>query len=109
MVMRKAPCQFDVFKNSDPNSAASHPYLVVLQSNGLTDLNTRIVAPLIASKKMPLFERLMPEVTIAKSKYVIDATNIGVVPAHALSKSIANLESERYRIVAAIDLVFTGI
>lgn len=109
MVTRKAPCQFDVFKNPDPTSAPSHPYLVVLQSNGLADLNTRIVAPLITPKKLPLFERLMPEVTVAKSRYVIDMTNIGVVPTHELSKFVANLESERYRIVAAIDLVFTGI
>jgi toxin CcdB len=109
MVKRESPSQFDVFKNPDPASASSHPYLIILQANGLANLNTRIVAPLVAPKRLPLFERLMPEVTVAKSRYVIDVTNIGVVPAHELSKPIANLESERYRIVAAVDLVFTGI
>jgi toxin CcdB len=109
MVTGKSPSQFDVFKNPDPASASSHPYLVILQSDGLAELNTRIVAPLIAPKTVPLFERLMPEVIIAKKRYVIDMTNIGVVPAHELVRPIDNLESQRYRIVGAIDLVFTGI
>lgn len=109
MVTRANPRQFDVFKNPDPASVSSHPYLVVLQSDELAELNTRIVAPLIAPRKLPLFERLMPEVVISNSSYVIDVTNIGVIPSNELSKPVANLESERYRIVAAIDLVFTGI
>ena len=101
--------QFDVFVNPDPEFVESHPYFVVLQHDGLRRLNTRIVAPLISPKTIPLFERLMPQVTVKGSPYVIDMTNIGVIPAGALQERVANLEDRRYDIVRAIDLVFTGI
>jgi hypothetical protein len=101
--------QFDVFENPDPESVAVHPYFVILQSNRLKELNTRIVAPLVAPKAIPGFERLMPIVSVRNKKLVVDVTNIGVFPAKLIPKAIANLETERYRIVAAIDLIFTGI
>ena len=100
--------QFDVCANPDPASSEAHPYLVVLQTNGLVDLNTRVVAPLIPPKRIPFFERLMPEVVVKGTRYVIDITNIGVVPTRELPGAIMNIESHRDRIVAAIDLVFTG-
>ena len=42
--------QFDVFENPDPESAQAHPYFVILQADRLKELNTRIVAPLVAPK-----------------------------------------------------------
>jgi toxin CcdB len=101
--------QFDVYANLDPKSSRSHPYLIVLQANALGHLNTRVVAPLVAPKAVPFFDRLMPLVAVDGADYVIDVTNIGVVSIKSLTKLAANLESERYRIIGAIDLVFTGI
>jgi toxin CcdB len=101
--------QFDVFANPDPEFSESHPYFIVLQHTVLNRLNTRLVAPLIAPKAIPLFEKLMPEVTVTGSRYVIDMTNIGGLPAGLLQEPVANLESRRYDIVRAIDLVFSGI
>jgi toxin CcdB len=101
--------QFDVFVNSDPEFSESHPYFIVLQHGVLDRLNTRIVAPLISPKTIPFFEKLMPEVSVKGSRYVIDMTNIGVLQARLLQEPVANLESRRYDIVRAIDLVFSGI
>jgi toxin CcdB len=102
--------QFDVLANPDPETADSHPYFVVLQHGLLSRLNTRIVAPLIVSKSIPLLEKLMPEVTVRGSRYVIDVTNIGVMPTRELvGPAVENLEAKRYEIVSALDLVFTGI
>jgi toxin CcdB len=101
--------QFDVFANSDPESADSHPYFIVLQHNALSHLNTRLVAPLVAPRRLPLFEKLMPEATVEGARYVIDVTNIAAIPTRFLEKAVANLEPEHYHIVRAIDLVFTGI
>ena len=101
--------QFDVFENPDPESAETHPYFVILQADRLKELNTRIVAPLIAAKTVPGFERLMPVVSIKNKNLVIDVTNVGVIPLKLIPKPIANLEQERYRIVGAIELIFTGI
>jgi len=101
--------QFDVFSNPDSETSESHPYFIVLQVRQLAHLNTRIVAPLIVPKIIPGFERLTPIVSVRGSRYMIDVTNIGVVPTKLTLQPIANLEAERYRIVAALDLVFTGI
>jgi toxin CcdB len=101
--------QFDVFENPDPESAEAHPYFVILQADRLKELNTRIVAPLVAPKSLPGFERLMPTVSVKSKKLVIDVTNVGVFPVKLIPKPVANLERERYRIVGAIDLIFTGI
>jgi toxin CcdB len=101
--------QFDVFSNPYPDSVSSHPYFIVLQTDALEHLNTRLVAPLVAPKLLPLFERLMPEVGVEGSRYVIDFTNIGAIPTRMLQKPVANLEAERDRFIGAIDLVFTGV
>lgn len=101
--------QFDVFENPDQESAEAHPYFVILQADRLKELNTRVVAPLVSPKTIPGFERLMPLVSIKNKTFVLDITNLGVVPLKLIPKPIANLEAERYRIVGAIDLIFTGI
>lgn len=101
--------QFDVFPNPDPEFSETHPYLIVLQHDALGHLNTRIVAPLIAPKMVPFFERLMPELSIDGSRYVVDVTNIGVIPARMLQDRVTNLHDRRCDIVRAIDLVFTGV
>lgn len=101
--------QFDVFRNPSTRTRAARPFFIVLQSDQISLFDTRIVAPLVAPMKIAWFERLMPEVTIAKKRYVIFTPELGPMPIHALQPPVANLESERYRIISALDLVFTGI
>jgi toxin CcdB len=101
--------QFDVFANPDPETAESHPYFIVLQHGILNRLSTRVVAPLIAPKSIPFLERLMPEVTVNGSRYVVDVTNLGVMPTPQIGSTVENLESRRYDFIRALDLIFTGI
>ena len=101
--------QLDVFANPDPEFSETHPYFIVLQHDALAHLTTRVVAPLITPKAIPFFERVMPEVNVGGARYVVDVTNIGVIPARLLQDRVANLEGRRYDIVRAIDLVFTGV
>jgi toxin CcdB len=101
--------QYDVFANPDPETADAYPYFVVLQHAILTRLNTRVVAPLIAPKAIPFLERVMPEVTVKGGRYVVDVTNLGVMPTREIGPTIDNLESCRDDIIRATDLVFTGI
>jgi len=104
-----AAVQFDVFANPDPESARLHPYVLVLQHSALSAFTTRLVAPLISATATPSFGRLMPEVSVEGSRYIVDVTNIGVMPAHVLQERVANLEGQRYDIVQAIDFVFNGV
>jgi hypothetical protein len=51
----------------------------------------------------------MPVVSVKNKNFVVDITNVGVFPLKLIPKPIVNLEAERYRIVGALDLIFTGI
>jgi toxin CcdB len=101
--------QFDVFANSDSESADSHPYFIILQSDALSHIDTVIVAPLVPPKKIKLFERLLPEVVVNGSRYVIATPDLGAISTRLVPAPVANLESYRDQISAAIDLVFLGI
>ena len=109
MVTRVAWRQFDVFANPDRETAKSYPYLIVLQSNAISDLDTCVVAPLAPPRTIKLFERLLPEVTVKGRRFIIAIPDLAAIPVAEVGKPVANLEAERYRIVAALDLVFTGI
>jgi toxin CcdB len=101
--------QFDVFANSDPRSRNSRPYFIVLQSDQLDQFDTRIVAPLVAPSKILNFERLMPEFEISGKIFVLLPQQLGAYPVRAMKRVVANLEAERYRLIGALDLLFTGI
>ena len=100
--------QFDVFPNPSPRTRAENPYFVVLQSDRLERFATRIVAPLITPAKIQFLEHLLPEVVVEGEPYVIAIPDLGPIPAKMLQPAVANLEAERYNILGAIDMLFTG-
>jgi hypothetical protein len=83
--------------------------LIVLQSDHLDALDTRIVAPLVAPTKIEHFERLMPEVNVVGKHYVVVVQEMGAFPVRMMEAPVANLDADRYRLVGALDLLFTGI
>ena len=101
--------QFDVFANKSPRSRDTHPYFIILQSDLLEQFTTRIVAPLIAPTRIAMLERLMPEVSVGGERFVVAMPDLGPMPVHAIGAAVENLESERERLIGALDLVFTGI
>lgn len=109
MVKRAARRQFDVYRNPDAETSDAHPYLVVLQSDAVFNIDTCVVAPLVSPRTIKFFERLLPFATVNGVQYVIAVPAMAAIPVEAIGAPVANLESERYRISAAIDLVFTGI
>lgn len=65
--------QFTVYKNKNPKSKTAYPYLVDVQSDLLSDLQTRVVIPLTrltALRKKPIRD-LTPTIDIEGSKYLI--------------------------------------
>src|SRR5258707_266280 len=101
--------QFDVFANTDPVSSSTHPFLIVLQSSSLYDLDTCVVAPLVPWTQIRQFDRAWPEVAIRSERYRIAIPLLAAISTKGAGTPIDNLERERYRIIAALDLVFTGI
>jgi toxin CcdB len=101
--------QFDVFPNPSKRGRQERPFVVVVQSNFLNATSGRVSVPLIAENEMKPDGRLNPLFRIDGQRVYFHPAEITTIPVTFLRNAIANLEAERYRIVAALDLVFTGI
>jgi len=100
--------QFDVYKN--PRGGA-YPLLLDVQSELLARLATRVVVPLMAAKRYgsrPI-TRLNPTASIARVEYVLVFQELAAIPASALGERVTSLASRRGELVAAVDLLFTGL
>ncbi len=100
--------QFDLHRN--PKGGA-YPLLVDVQADLLANLATRVVVPLTSVKRhgaRPI-TRLNPVVRIGTVDYVVVFQELAAVPTSALGDVVGSLASRRADLVAAIDLLFTGI
>jgi toxin CcdB len=81
----------------------------VVQSELLSHLGTRVVVPLAASGQFEPIARLHPAFEIDGTVVHFYPTEIAVLPETLLRKRVANLRAARDAMVAALDLVFTGV
>jgi toxin CcdB len=100
--------QFDVFANPDPGDAAYRPFLVVLQSDLVSDLRATIVAPLVKRENMAGAQRLNPLVTIEGQEFWLATHELFALDWRTLNNKIASLAGHRDLIIAALDMLFTG-
>ena len=100
--------QFDVFTN--PGTARDRaPYIVDVQSD-LLDLSMRVVVPLITPEYFRArMTRLNPLLEVDNQSFVFSPTEIAGIAARRLEQRITNLAVYRGRIVAALDMIITGI
>lgn len=102
--------QFDVYLNPNPDTRKSIPYLLDVQAELLDTLATRVVAPLILSEEMGLAAKhLNPQFKIKGLAVVMSTAELAGIPNRSLSNKVASLKSKRDEIIAALDLLFTGI
>lgn len=100
--------QFDVHRN--PRGGA-YPLLLEVQAELLSRLATRVVVPLTTVKRhgsRPI-TRLNPVVRIRDTDYVVLFQELAAIPASALGEVVTSLAARRAELVAAVDLLFTGI
>ncbi len=100
--------QFDVFRN--PRGGV-YPLLLDVQADVLAGLATRVVVPLTTLKRYggkPI-TRLNPTASIACTEYVLVFQELAAIPAASLGEPITSLASRRTDLIAAVDLIFTGI
>lgn len=107
MVIRR----FDVLRNPSSASSKTFPYLLVVQTEFLHDLPTRVVVPLTRARaiKGPPATLLNPEFEIEGVRVVMLTQQIANVPLNALRAPVASLESQHDAIVRALDFLFEGI
>ena len=103
--------QFDLYCNPNPTTRTRIPYLLDVQSDLLDSLATRAVVPLCkpAVLKCRLAERLNPAFEIDGRKLCMLTPELAGVPVRALAAAVGNLAGERAAVIAAIDLLITGI
>ncbi|MBI5919956.1 MAG: CcdB family protein [Nitrosomonadales bacterium] len=102
--------QFDVYLNANPETRAAVPYLLDVQANLLDSLATRVVVPLRVAAEMPLAAKhLNPKFTLQGAPVVMSTAELAGVPKRSLGEKVHSLNDQRNEIIAAIDLLFTGI
>ena len=102
--------QFDVYPN--PSNSATHgiPFVVVIQSDLLDALATRLTMPLATCEwtgKAP--EKLSPTITVQGQRLRALAHFAAPLPSHALRQPIGNISAQSGALVAAMDVVLSGV
>lgn len=103
--------QWDVYPNPSARLREDIPYLVDLQSDLLSGLGSRLVAPLARTRLAPagLPRALCPGFTIDGTPVVLLPQECGPIDARLLKRRLATLHSQSHEIVAALDAVIGGV
>lgn len=103
--------QFDVYANTDPTTKARIPYVVALQADLLDAIDHHVVAPLRlkSDKSIIPVVRLNPVMIIDGKECLLRVQDIATVPRRFLKKPVTNLAGHRSEILAALDLLLTGL
>lgn len=103
--------QFDVYRNPNPATRGRVPYLLDVQSGMLEPLATRAVVPLCRPQVLrgKTAERLNPVFEVEGRKVFMLTPELAGVPSKAVGARVGSLAFERAAIIAALDMLFTGI
>jgi len=97
--------QFDVYRL--PNLQG---YAVEVQHSQFADMKTRVVVPLMESAGFSGgFSRLNPKFQLLGQELLLMPQLTAAVPSSSLEKPVANLSDHRDNIIAAMDMLVTGI
>jgi toxin CcdB len=102
--------QYDVFTNPSHSAADGIPYVVVIQSDLLDALATRLTVPLTVldtTHKVPT--ALCPVIVVKGKRLHALAHYAAPLPAKALRRPVDNVAAQASALVAAIDAVLSGI
>lgn len=103
--------QFTVHRNPNPDTKAAYPLLLDVQSDLIADLNTRVVVPLCPASAMKgkLIKTLTPVFEIDGKQYAMLTPQLAGVSKKQVGVKVADLAQRRDEIIAALDLLITGI
>lgn len=98
-----------VYLNNNPKTKQAIPYLLDVQSDVLSNLETRVVVPLyLQERRHKVMSVLTPTLEIKGQRYTMMTPQLAGMPRSMLKKSVASLAERRGDVVAALDLLFTG-
>jgi toxin CcdB len=97
--------------HTNPGESASYaPYLLDVQADLLSELDTRVVVPLIRADAFGRrVNRLHPEFHVADQRLVMATHLIAALRRSMLGPKVASLQAQYDEIVAAVDVLLSGI
>lgn len=102
--------QFAVYHNNNPKSQSEIPYLVDVQSDLLSDLDSRVVIPLYTKKSLSTkpMTRLTPELQLEGKKFILMTPQMAGISVKELGEPVCEITKNRNEIISSIDLLITG-
>jgi len=103
--------QFTVYRNKNPQTFSTVPFLLDVQNDLLNDLETRVVVPLspVSAMQGKTLRPLIPVLEIEGERFVMLTPQMAGIPKSELGAPVTRAEQYRYEIIAAIDFLLTGI
>lgn len=102
--------QFIAYANGNPASRRRVPYVLDVQSDLIDTMGSRVMIPLIAPERAGhAIKGLMPRLDIAGEVMVMDTAQIASVPRRVIGMQVADLSDQRPAIMAALDMLISGI
>ena len=103
--------QFDVYKNPSKTTQKVFPYILDIQHEYISDIDTRIVIPL---GRLEYFQnenlgKLTPVIEYEGETLLLLTPQIASVPKIKLKDPVGTLEQVRTEILAALDFAIPGI
>lgn len=102
--------QYDVYPNPSHSAKQGIPLVVVVQSDLLESLATRLVIPLATTEFAgPTPEKLCPLITVQGQRLRALAHFAAPLPTRQLKKQMENIAMQSSTLVAALDMVLSGV
>ena len=103
--------QFDVCENNNSATRQACPYLVNIQSEVLSELNTRVVLPLAREKQLKIsgMVRITPQVEYRGESLLIMTLQISAISCRQLNEPLGSLAHLRTEIIGVLDFVLGGV
>jgi toxin CcdB len=96
--------RFDLYE-----SPAGAGYVLDVQSDLLTELNTRVVVPLLPLDQAPRpATRLNPVFEIERQPFAMVTQFLAAVPLAELRKPAGSLAAQGHQVIGALDMLFSG-
>jgi toxin CcdB len=103
--------QFSVYKNKNSATKAIFPLLLDVQSGLLNDLHSRVVIPLTnapAAMQKPM-SRLTPVIKVRGVPHLLVTYQLAGINKASLGPAVADASENRDAIIAALDVLVSGI
>ena len=81
--------------------------VIVLQHDLLSDLRTRLVAPLLPKHEFRPVDRLTPEIALGSESYLIGLDQMAAVDTASLGPELDRIDAQD-EVMIGIDLIFAG-